>query len=219
VPEFDHGPALEAANALVSNHRRELFATEDELARASHHLTLVHASLAVAEKERMGALDALAAARVAFESLTSEEPKPVALVLDAPAVELPEIEAPAVLTQSTVLDLKPSSPVTVAEPVEVDAAGIDAEELEIYLLSRLLAHRSAAGRAGSMPLIVDDAFGDLAPETREEALALLSRMAGGVQVVYLTDRTEIEFWAIAQGPKDALAVEAPALEPSRVTAG
>jgi hypothetical protein len=112
----------------------------------------------------------------------------------------------------TVLDLSELAPAVVVD-IAVDTAdttGVDAEELEIYLLSRLLAHRSGAGRAGSMPLIVDDACTRLAPPTREAALALLSRMAPGVQVVYLTDDTDIEFWAIARGPEDALLVDAPA---------
>ncbi|MCU1461363.1 MAG: hypothetical protein JWO37_1438 [Acidimicrobiales bacterium] len=119
--------------------------------------------------------------------------------------------------QDAVLDLTPSAPLIVAAPVEVDASGVDGEALEIYLLSRLLDHRSSGGRAGSIPLVVDDAFGDLTEDVREDALTLLSRMAEGVQVVYLTDRSEMELWAFAQGPGDALSVTAP--EPASSPAG
>jgi len=145
------------------------------------------------------------------------------LAHDASAEELARarsaLEEQAAPAPDTMLDLRPAVPLVVPEPVAVDAGGVDADDLEIFLLSRLLTHRSAGGRTGSLPIVVDDAFRGLDTDAREGALALLARMSAGVQVVYLTDRPEIELWAFAQGPEDASAVGAPALANGDISAG
>lgn len=172
---------------------RQRAAIDDDVARAERQVAAARARVVEAEEHRRSANDAWRDARDAADAIALQEPS------TPPAVD-------AVID----LDGPMRATIDVTSPLVADTASVDGDELEIYLLSRLLTHRNGASDAGSMPLIVDDAFGGLAPETRESALALLSRTADGVQVVYLTDDPDVELWAMAQGPSDAHAVRAPA---------
>jgi hypothetical protein len=83
---------------------------------------------------------------------------------------------------------------------EVDITEVDADALEVYLLARLVAQRSV-GEAGSLPVVIDDAFAGLPVETIERAIELLERFTPTFQFIYLSDDPEIEAWARLFGPK------------------
>jgi hypothetical protein len=85
---------------------------------------------------------------------------------------------------------------------EVDITGVDVDELEVYLLARLVGQRSV-GQAGSLPVVIDDAFAGLPVTTIEKAIAVLERFTGAFQFIYLSDDPEIEAWARLFGPKGA----------------
>ena len=85
---------------------------------------------------------------------------------------------------------------------EVDISEVDVDELEVYLLARLVAQRSV-GQAGSLPFVIDDAFARLPVETTEKAIGVLERFTPVFQLVYLSDDPEIEAWARLFGPKGA----------------
>ncbi len=81
-----------------------------------------------------------------------------------------------------------------SEPEE----GIDPEEIEWFLLSRLAAQR-AVSYAGSVPLVLDDALSDLPEGAAVRLVERLERMANAVQVVIVTDDDELASWADAVG--------------------
>src|SRR6185503_18480361 len=83
---------------------------------------------------------------------------------------------------------------------DVDVSEVDVDGLEVYLLARLVAQRSV-GEAGSLPLVIDDAFADLPVETIERAVGVLERFTTAFQFIYLSDDPEIEAWARLFGPK------------------
>ena len=85
---------------------------------------------------------------------------------------------------------------------EVDITDVDVDELEVYLLARLVAQRSV-GEAGSLPIVIDDAFAGLPVTTIEKAIAVLERFTAAFQFIYLSDDPEIEAWARMFGPKGA----------------
>jgi hypothetical protein len=63
-----------------------------------------------------------------------------------------------------------------------------------------VAQRSV-GEAGSLPLVIDEAFVQLPVETITRAIGVLERFTGAFQVIYLSDDPEIEAWARLFGPK------------------
>jgi hypothetical protein len=93
--------------------------------------------------------------------------------------------------------------------VPVDGDGGDAvqEAVEFYLLSRLASMRNVSF-AGSVPLVVDDAFAGLPADEVRALLDKLEKMAEAVQIIYLTDDASITNWAIEVGFQRAAVVEA-----------
>lgn len=77
-----------------------------------------------------------------------------------------------------------------AERVTSGGVAAEVDEIEFYVLARIAALRSASF-AGSVPLLVDNAFAALSAEDEMRVLRRLERMADSVQVIYLTDRPEI----------------------------
>jgi hypothetical protein len=95
-----------------------------------------------------------------------------------------------------------AAPAPMRTAPEVDISGVDVDELEVYLLARLVAQRSV-GEAGSLPFVIDDAFAGLPVDTTEKAIAVLERFTPAFQLIYLSDDPEIEEWARLFGPKGA----------------
>jgi hypothetical protein len=94
-------------------------------------------------------------------------------------------------------------------PVDVDPdAGAGQEALEFYLLARLAGLRNASF-AGSVPLVIDDAFTVLPNDDVRPFLQKLEQMAEAVQIIYLTDDATVTNWAIEVGFQRAAVVEAP----------
>jgi len=85
---------------------------------------------------------------------------------------------------------------------EVDLSEVEVDELEVYVLARLVGQRSV-GQAGSLPLVIEDAFAGLPVETTEKAIGVLERFTAAFQLIYLSDDPEIEAWARLFGPKGA----------------
>lgn len=83
------------------------------------------------------------------------------------------------------------------------------EALEFYLLARLAGLRNVSF-AGSVPLVIDDAFRDLPSDDLRSVLLKLEKMAEAVQVIYLTDDDAVTTWAIEVGFQRAAVVDAPA---------
>lgn len=82
----------------------------------------------------------------------------------------------------------------VGHPPLADTAGVDAEDLEVYMLARFAAQR-AVGRAGSLPLVLVDPFADLTDRSVDPILAMLQRLAPAVQVIFLSDDERVLRWA------------------------
>jgi hypothetical protein len=97
-----------------------------------------------------------------------------------------------------------------ARRAEAARAALDAEgeSLDAYLGARLAVHRHV-GPIGSLPLILEEAFADLAPADRMGGLARLAEMSGTVQVIYLTTDPDVLAWA-ATMPSDHVVVQRPA---------
>jgi hypothetical protein len=83
------------------------------------------------------------------------------------------------------------------------------EALEFYLLARLAGLRNVSF-AGSVPLVIDDAFRDLPADELRPVLLKLEKMAEAVQVIYLTDDEAVTKWAVEVGFQRAAVVDAPA---------
>jgi hypothetical protein len=83
------------------------------------------------------------------------------------------------------------------------------EALEFYLLARLAGLRNVSF-AGSVPLVIDDAFRDLPADELRPVLLKLEKMAEAVQVIYLSDDEAVTKWAVEVGFQRAAVVDAPA---------
>lgn len=94
--------------------------------------------------------------------------------------------------------------VTAAHEAQTAAAG----SLDSYLAGRLAVHRHV-GPIGSLPLILDETFADVAPAARLGTLARLAEMSATVQIVYLTTDPDVVAWA-ATMPADEVGVQRPA---------
>jgi hypothetical protein len=92
----------------------------------------------------------------------------------------------------------------------VDLTGVDPAELELSLLSLLVARESVG-----QPLVVDDAFAGLDSTRRDAALDVLAWASEAVQVVYLEAGRSIAARVAALGPDRASVVDLhPAATPS-----
>jgi hypothetical protein len=88
-------------------------------------------------------------------------------------------------------------------PAVTTVAGV--EDLEWFLLSRLAGQRSLS-YAGSLPFVLDDALRGVRGRGLNHLLSRLERMSSAVQVVILSDDSEIAAWAEALGPDRAVTV-------------
>lgn len=85
-------------------------------------------------------------------------------------------------------------------------AGDGPGAVEWYVLARLAQQRSVS-YAGSVPLVVDDAFVNQPFEEMLSVLGRLERMAEAVQVVWLTDDLETRSWAQQLNDSNAGVIE------------
>lgn len=102
-----------------------------------------------------------------------------------------------------------------AEAREVDPAlpapasavdrGVLIDDVEWYLLARLAAQRSVSPAAGSVPLVLDDPFGDLRSDEKVRLLSRIERLSGAVQVIVFTDDSGLVEW-VGELPADRAAV-------------
>lgn len=82
------------------------------------------------------------------------------------------------------------------------AAVAPVERIEWYLLSRLAELRSVS-YAGSLPLVLDEPFGQVADDDVDYLLERLVRMSDAVQVVFLGDDPRVVRWATTAGDEVA----------------
>lgn len=82
------------------------------------------------------------------------------------------------------------------------------ESIELYLRARLTAQRDLS-YAGSVPIVIDDAFAGVPPHLVAGVLSQLERMSEAVQIIYLTDDHVVHDWATAAGFALAAVVAAP----------
>jgi hypothetical protein len=89
------------------------------------------------------------------------------------------------------------SPRREAGPV-IDLTGVDRATLEVYLLSRVAGQRDV-GTAGSLPLVIDDAFAGLPANVQSGVRDVIERYSAIIQVIYLTNDESVEEWVRAGG--------------------
>lgn len=82
------------------------------------------------------------------------------------------------------------------------------EAIELYLRARLTAQRDLS-YAGSVPIVIDDAFTRVPPHLVAGVLGQLERMSEAVQIIYLTDDHVVHDWATAAGSTLAAVVTSP----------
>lgn len=87
--------------------------------------------------------------------------------------------------------------------VDSDAGGPEA--IEFYLLARLAAQRSVS-YAGSVPMVIDDAFLGLDADETRSLLGKLEQVSESVQIIYLSDDPMIIEWTSSVGLSRAAAV-------------
>ncbi|MEZ5320567.1 MAG: aminotransferase class I/II-fold pyridoxal phosphate-dependent enzyme [Microthrixaceae bacterium] len=80
------------------------------------------------------------------------------------------------------------------------------EQVEWYVLARLAQQRSASF-AGSVPLVIVDAFANWSVVALREVFDRLDRMADVIQIVYLTEADDVALWAEALGPDKARLID------------
>ena len=81
----------------------------------------------------------------------------------------------------------------------VAPGGVEVDERTVEIAHALVSHLARLRRGGrgneSLPIIVDDPFGELPEHTRIELLELVQRSSGPPQVILLTDDPAITRWA------------------------
>jgi hypothetical protein len=100
-----------------------------------------------------------------------------------------------------------SLPYADQEAGDEDGSNPGVDVLEFYFLTRLAQLRSVS-HAGSVPLVIDDALGNIPGADRVHLLERLDEMAESVQVIYLTDDQEVSSWADSAGLDRAAVVRA-----------
>ena len=83
-----------------------------------------------------------------------------------------------------------------------DLTRVDVKDAELYVLSRLAMQR-AVGLAGSIPIVINDAFHGVDQSALMKLLTLLDHVAVSLQVIYLTDQPEVASWATRLGRRRA----------------
>ncbi len=115
-----------------------------------------------------------------------------------------EIEANARLRRQ----VRALAAVSPSAPTLDDATAEMAQALVAHL--SLLARRGTGGE--SLPLILDDPFGDEAPATRMALFELLARSAGSPQVILLTNAEDAATWARLESLTGEVALVEPQTE-------
>ena len=87
--------------------------------------------------------------------------------------------------------------------VDSDAGGPEA--IEFYILARLAAQR-AVSYAGSVPMVIDDAFLGIDPDEVRSLLGKLEQVSESVQIIYLTNDPVVIEWTASVGLNRAAAV-------------
>jgi hypothetical protein len=87
----------------------------------------------------------------------------------------------------------------------VDTSRVDVDDAETFVLARAAGLRHV-GRGESVPLIIDGAFDDLAPEVASRLFDVLLRIGPIVQIVYLASNAVAEKWAKRQPEQYAAVV-------------
>ncbi len=150
--------------------------------------------------DRLAELEAaLAAARAAEQDLSEALDARQALVDAATLAERAAARRARAAGQAVV-----ERDVAVGEP---DTGGelwseIDAEAIEFYLLARLAALRQVS-YAGSVPLVLVDAFRGVDEGSVRRVLDALVPMSETVQIVLISDDELVARWAEEQGPQRA----------------
>jgi hypothetical protein len=99
-----------------------------------------------------------------------------------------------------------AAPVAAPQPL-VASSDIDEDQVEWYLLARLSAQRSLS-YAGSVPLVLDETLLGLPTDEVRRLLDRLERMSESVQIVYLSDDSDVLDWANNAGIERAATVTA-----------
>lgn len=186
------GALEQARKRLAASH-----AAHEEAAHRAVELREKLASLQGAREEASGQVTTAEAAEVeAVEALRLAQEV-------ASRAEAALLEADAAAHARAASEPRPPSS---AGPTTA-AVRVAAAELEVYVLARLAAQRSV-GRAGSLPLIVDDAFAGFAPEAVQPVLRLFERMAPSVQIVVVSDDPHLSTWASGLGFERAAVIAA-----------
>lgn len=96
-----------------------------------------------------------------------------------------------------------------APPTDVaTGAGIaSVDDVEVYLLARLAGLRSV-GCVGAAPVVLHDTVSDLPDDHVAAVLAMLGRLAGTLQVVWVTDDDRVRTWALRLGAHRASVLDA-----------
>jgi hypothetical protein len=92
-----------------------------------------------------------------------------------------------------------------------EAPNYDPAEMAEALIARIAELRHAGGRGESLPLLLDDPFGDMTTVVKRWLLDLVGRSAGSPQIVVLTGDPDVTAWARSEAANGA---ELAVIEPS-----
>jgi hypothetical protein len=108
----------------------------------------------------------------------------------------------------TVIDRLATDPAVVAALTEAEgmSRGPDPEVLDMFLLTSLTALRGFS-YAGSLPLVLDGLLDGFDTQDAYDALARIERLTDAVQVLVVTDRSELADWADSLGIERAAVIE------------
>lgn len=98
-----------------------------------------------------------------------------------------------------------------------DSATSRFEQIEWFVLAKL-AQQRAVSYAGSVPLVIDDAFSEWSFVDVAGVHLRLERMSAAIQIVYLTSSPEVLAWARRLGPDRASVIELHSVVPAAHTA-
>jgi hypothetical protein len=183
---------------------------EAEAARAEHEsatdLARLHAELAAALAAERGTaeeLDDLTRIVDAMGDPQNQSQLQAAVAESEAAVATAAAAAAAARSELSEIDglLEQATSGNGDASVATSAAAV--EELEWYLLSRL-AQLRALSYAGSLPCVLDDALRGVEGDGLIHLLGRLERMSSAVQIIILSDDTEIAAWADGIGSDRAV---------------
>lgn len=173
-------------------------ALEAAAAARDHAVEVIEAT-----REKLADLDARAAGGTDGLAAAVEEAE-VALLRASSELEAATADVTALNSEGQAIALE------VERLQDIVAAGdgkevSSASELEWYILARIAAQRSVS-LAGSLPLVIDDAFAGLPAEDVVHVLERLEPMTDTVQVIVVSDDEAVASWAAEAGPSRAAVV-------------